>query len=91
MQDENVDIINETKLLGTILTHDLKWSKNTSYLVKKAYARMQIIRKLYSFVMPIHELITIYEIYIRSVVEQSAVVWHSSLIQDQATDLERVK
>ena len=35
MLDE-LGVIEETKLLGTIVTSDLKWSKNTDFLVKKA-------------------------------------------------------
>ena len=49
------------------------------------------LRKLYSFEVPTHELITIYQIFIRSVLEQSALVWHSSLTEDQRTGLERIQ
>ena len=34
------------KLLGTIITDDLKWDKNTDYITKKAYARLELLRKL---------------------------------------------
>jgi hypothetical protein len=37
VNDKPVEILRETKLLGTFLTDDLKWNKNTSELVKKAY------------------------------------------------------
>ena len=33
----------------------------------------------------------IYILYIRSILEQSCVVWHSSLTQDNENDLERVQ
>ena len=52
---------------------------------------MQILRKLFTFSIPTHELITIYIDFIRSVVEQSAVVWHSSLTEENRTDLESVQ
>ena len=41
-----LDTIYETKLLGTIVTSDLKWSSNTNMLVRKAFMRMQILHKL---------------------------------------------
>ena len=39
---ENVEVINSTRLLGTILTDDLKWDLNVSTIVKKANARMEL-------------------------------------------------
>ena len=46
VNNENLEIVNKTKLLGRILTDDLKWDENTTYLVKKAYQRMQLLRKV---------------------------------------------
>ena len=31
--DENIEVIMEIKLLGTIFTNDLKWEANTNYIV----------------------------------------------------------
>ena len=38
LKNENIDIevINSTKLLGTILTDDLKWGQNTKNIIKKS-------------------------------------------------------
>ena len=91
LEDKNIDNINEAKLLGTIITSNMKWHKNTSNLIRKAYASMQILRKLFPFGLPVHELVNIYIIYIRSIVEQSCVVWHSALTEDERTDTERVQ
>ena len=84
-------IVEETKLLGVILTHDLKWSKNTSYLIKRANARMEILRKLSSFNAPIKDMIVTYFLYIRSILEQSCVIWHSTLSEEDSINLERVQ
>ena len=52
---------------------------------------MIILRKLSEFGAPREHLKTIYILYIRSVLEQSAVVWHSSLTQQNTEDLNRVQ
>ena len=52
---------------------------------------MQILRKLYKFNIPIKDLIIIYIIYLRCYLEESCVLWHSSLTVQQSTDLERVQ
>ena len=42
LNGQTADVLQETKLLGTIITDDLRWTKNTEFLVKKANARMRI-------------------------------------------------
>ena len=48
-----IEVIDSTKLLGTIITNDLKWDDNTAAIVKKANARMELLRKVASFGAPI--------------------------------------
>ena len=49
LNDENIEIVNKSKLLGTIITDNLTWDENTDYLIKKAYKRMQLLHKVASF------------------------------------------
>ena len=91
LNDQVLETVNETKLLGTIITSDLKWDKNTNNIIKKSYAKMELIRKLSGFGAPISDLKTIYLTYIRSQCEQSINVWHSGLTNQNEIDLERVQ
>ena len=91
LENETLEIVSEAKILGCIITNDLKFHKNTEHMVKKAYARMTILHKLYSFNIPAEDLITIYILYIRSLLEQNVAVWNSSITQDDSDDLERVQ
>ena len=91
LKNENVEIIDSTKLLGTVISNDLKWDLNTAQIVKKANARMALLRKVASFGPPIEDLKDIYILFIRSILEQSAVLWHSSLTNENKLDLERVQ
>ena len=84
-------IVYETKLLGVILTSDLKWSKNTESLIKRANARMELLRRLSSFRVPVKTMVHVYILYIRSILEQSSVIWHSTLTEENNADLERVQ
>ena len=88
---ENVENVSEAKLLGTIIQSDMKWDSNTSNIVRRANARMILLRKLAEFSAPKEDLKTIYISYIRSILEQSAVVWHTSLTESNREDLERVQ
>ena len=40
LDEKNLEIVKQAKLLGVIITDDLKWGKNTEYFVKKAYMRL---------------------------------------------------
>ena len=73
--EKPIAIVKETKLLGTYLTDDLKWNKNTSETVKKAFKRMQLLTRAASFTSCKKDLRKIYLIFIRSILEQSAVAW----------------
>ena len=91
VNNENIEVVHETKLLGTYITSNLKWDKNTSEIVKRANARMQILNRSAQFTSNIHILKRIYLTYLQSLLDQSAVVWHSSLSQKNSRDLERIQ
>ena len=86
-----IEVIDSTQLLGTIITKDLKWDQNTAHIVRKANARMELLRRVASFGASEDELKDIFILFIRSQLEQSAVVWHSSLTEKNKNDLERVQ
>ena len=91
LNDEMVENLESTKLLGTILSDDLRWDLNTKNIVKKANACMELLRRVASFGVSVEDRKTIYFLFIRSLLEQSATVWHSSLTEENSADLERVQ
>ena len=52
---------------------------------------MLILNKLYEFKVPDEDMLNIYVLYLRSILEQSCVVWHSGLTDEESCDLERVQ
>ena len=52
---------------------------------------MNILRRLYEFNVPKPQLIQIYILFIRSVTEQSSVVWSSSITEEEDKALERTQ
>ena len=46
---ENVEVVSEAKLLGTIISNDLKWNSNTSNIVRRSNARMVLLQKMAVF------------------------------------------
>ena len=75
----NIETVTETQLLGTIVKNDLTLERNTESLVKKAYARMEMLRRLSSFGAPHSDLKHGFVVFITILLEHSSNVWHRSL------------
>ena len=58
---------------------------------QKANARMQLLRSVANFTKNRKDLVTIYTLFIRSVLELNCNVWHSSLTLENTEDLERIQ
>ena len=41
-----LEVVDKMKLLGVIITSDLKWKENTDFITKKAYSRLWLIKRL---------------------------------------------
>ena len=91
LSDTILEPITEMKLVGVWITSDLSWAKNTSEICRKAFARLSLITKLMYVGVGTEELISIYIIFIRSLVENCCVVWHSTLTVEQEDDLEQIQ
>ena len=91
MNGSLLDIIDSTRLLGTVVRSDMKWHDNTQYITQKGYQRMTMLRKLYEFDIPKEDLVLIYTMYIRSVLEFNSNVWFSAISNEEREDIERVQ
>ena len=91
LKGEPLEIVDEVKLLGVVIDKDLKWDSNTNYLVKKANKKMRMLHIASKFTRNREHLMQIYKTFIRSNLEFSSSVWHSSLTKENRQDLERVQ
>ena len=49
LMNEEIEMVKETSLLGTIITDQITWDRNTEELTKKAYERMQLLNAAAAF------------------------------------------
>ena len=91
IENQTMEIVRKAKLLGVMLNDQLTWDDNTAYLVKRSNSRMRLLHKLVSFSVPQEDLLNIYILYIRSILEQSCQVWHCSLTLENLQDLEHIQ
>ena len=90
-QNQPIEVVLETKLLGYWLTSDMKPAKHVDYTVKKANKRIWVIRRLKAAGASDQDLVTIYLLLIRSILETNCPVFHPQLTQENKADLERVQ
>ena len=81
--------MDKAKILGTIFTSDLKWDENCSNLIRKFYARLQLLKKVAAFTSDKNELKQIYTTFCRGILEHSCEVWGNNLTEENKEDLER--
>ena len=79
LEGNTLDRIEETKLVGVWLTTWLDWDKNTRETCKKAYARLTMLTKIKYVDVPKEDLVQIYILYVRSLLEYCSTIWHSTL------------
>ena len=93
LKKEPLEIVNKVKvkLLGVVISDDLKWHKNTNYLTKKVNKKMRMLHISAKFTKNREHLKHIYKTFIRSNLEFSSTVWHSGLSVADRQDLERVQ
>ena len=79
------------KLLGMIISHDLKWNFHTSELSRKCSSRLYFSRQLKGSGVAPSELLLFYVTCIRPVLGYASPVFHRSLPNYISEDLERIQ
>ena len=91
IEGNSLETMEDMKLLGLTLSNDLKWRSNTDTMVKKAYNRLWMIRRLQNHGANLEDLVDIYIKQVRSILEFGVPVWNSGLTKEESSDIERVQ
>ena len=91
LNHNDLEVVDEVRLLGLIITSDLKWASNTNSMVSKANKRIWIVRRLKFLGAEVDDLLEIYTKQIRSVLELAVPAWHGAITLAEQVDIERVQ
>lgn len=91
VNDQPVEVVKHAKLLGLTISSSLKWNMHIEDTIKKANKRLYCLVQLKRAKVPEKEIVQFYCTCIRPVLEYAAPVFHHSLPQYLADDLERVQ
>ena len=59
----NVQLVNEMKILGPIVTNNLSWNQNTHEFIKKVNKRLMSLKKIQSFGANTQEMVHVWTVY----------------------------
>ena len=91
LQNEELEVVYQTKLLGVICTSDGKWTENTNYIVKKATSKMWFLRRLKTLGAPRESLLDIYKLFVRSNLEFAVPLWAGAISKKDKRNIERIQ
>ena len=60
LDDTFLEVKRKMKILGVIVTSDLRWDSNTEYICKKAYKNMWVVRRMKALGMDTFTLLNYY-------------------------------
>ena len=89
--NQMLDVVPEIKLVGVMVSQDLKWQKNTDLICTKARQKLWVIRRLKQYSIENEKLVDVYKKEVRSLLEYAVPVWHSSITNIQSKQIERVQ
>ncbi len=82
---------NMSKLLGVLINTRADWNDHINSIYSKACRKLFILRKLKCFGLSTSQLVTMYILHIRSVMEYCCVLWANSLTLKQIKKLVSVE
>ena len=84
-------MVNAAKILGVIISSDLKWGQNSDYITTKAMKRIWTLRRLRKLGMSDDFLINVYKEEIRPLLEYAVQVCNGALTKRDSYKIEKVK
>lgn len=89
--DNLLDVVSHAKILGVIISNDLKWNLHVDNIIKKASKKLYFLIQLKRAGVHQNELVLFYSACIRSCIEYAAPVFHYALPTFLCNNLERVQ
>ena len=91
INNTNIEVVPSAKLLGVMISNDLKWNVHVEMICKKVAVSLYFLRQLKRAKVPANDLLSFYTTCIRPVAEYACPVFHTALPQYLSDQLERLQ
>ena len=86
-----IKVVSQSKILGVIISDDLKWNQHVEYITGKASQQLHLLVLCRQAGIPSNEMLLMYTTKIRPVLEYACAAWHPGLTQYLTDDIEWVQ
>ena len=87
---EIIEVVEEMKLVGYMIRSDLKTISNTNYIVRKAYKKMWIIRRLKAMGASPEQMLPVLRAQVLSTLNFASPAWSTMLSKSEKSQIESV-
>ena len=91
LDNQLLDVVETVKLLGIMISSDMKWKKNTDYILKSTYSKLWMLRRIKEVGGSIEDMLDVYCMQIRCLCEIGCAVWNGGLTKSDANRIEKVQ
>ena len=91
IENQLLDVVESTKLLGTILSTNMKWDDNVEYIRNKAMKSLWKLRRIKELGGSVQDMLDVYILQIRCLTERDCPLWHGSLPKKNSIILEGIQ
>ena len=88
---EHLEVVRHTKLLGIVVSDDLKWNQHVEYMCKRANSKIWLLRRMKIMGIEPEVVADYYLKEIRSILEFGVACWNSNLTVLLSDQIERVQ
>ena len=88
--EQHLAVVDETRLLGVVLSTDLRWQANTMAMCSRAMAKMWLLRRMKILRLEPELILDYYLKEVRSLVEHGVPIWNSGLNQSEVKEIEKI-
>ena len=89
--NDQLELVEELRVLGIIFRSDLKWTSNTENIIKRASNKLWTLRRLKGLGAQSQDLVDIYIKQCRSILEFAVPAWQGAITVAERLDIERVQ
>ena len=88
---EPLEVVYQTKLVGLVISSNLSWGPHVDYTVENASKKLWLLVRFKNRGAKQEQLLTLYQLKIRSIAEFAAPAFHGALTAQQSNELEMVQ
>ena len=91
LNDSLLEVVDDSKLLGIMISSDLKWNRHVNYIRGKCLSKMWTIRRMKEIGGSIEDMLDVFRLQIRCLPEKGCPVYNGSLTQKDIKGLEGIQ